>query len=107
MFINNFINQYGSTILYTILTTIISYLGLMLKKIIKTSYDNKIRKEVVEIVCKAVEQLYSDLSGEEKLNKAMESANEMLNEKGILTTDLELRMLIEWAVHSFKNNKYN
>ena len=48
-----------------------------------------------------MEQLYHDLGGPEKLEKAKASAVEMLNEKGIPITDLELSMLIESAVSEF------
>ena len=50
----------------------------------------------------AVNQLYYDLDGPEKLQKAIESASEMLAAKGITVTDLELRMLLEAAVNAAK-----
>ena len=104
MFIKNFINQYGDKILYTIIMAIISYLGITLKRILSILYQNKEKKEIVQTSCKATEQLYSNLTSEEKLNKAITNASQMLKEKGIETTNLELRMLIESTVYSFKNN---
>lgn len=104
MFINNFINQYGDTILYTIITAIISYLGLTIKRLLSILYQNREKKEIVEITCKATEQLYKNLTSEEKLNKAITSASQLLSEKGIKTTNLELRMLIESTVNSLKSN---
>lgn len=54
---------------------------------------------------RAVEQIYTDLHGEEKLNKCIEAASAMLGEKNIVITDIEIRMLIEAAVNEF-NKKF-
>ena len=99
----DFINEYGTTILYTILTAIGGYLGIVVKNLY-TKYINDKTKEAVAKTCvKAVEQIYKDLHGEDKLNKALESATEMLEQKGVAVTELELRMLIESAVAEFNN----
>ena len=45
--------------------------------------------------------LYKNLHGEEKLKEALAAASEMLAEKGITITDLELRVLVEAAVAEF------
>lgn len=42
--------------------------------------------------------LYSESSGEEKLNYAISIAKEMMADKGITIGDLELRMLIEYCI---------
>lgn len=105
MFINNFINQYGTTILYTVIMAIISYLGLLSKKFIKNYYTNKTTKEVVEIVCKMVEKLYPELSHEEKIEKILKNTNEMLSDKEITPTELELRMLISSTIDSLQKIK--
>ena len=97
-----FVNEYGATILYTVLVAIFGYLGTQIKRLYEKYVNTKVKKEVVEATCKYVEQIYSALSGEEKLQKALESASEMLAEKGITVTDLELRVLIEASVNSFK-----
>lgn len=105
IFLNDFFNQYGATILYIILMAIISYIGLIVKKIIKKNYEDKVKKEVVQVVVIAIEQLYSELSGEEKLKKAIENATEMLEDRNIFINDLELRMIIESSVNSFNKHK--
>lgn len=102
--INDFIATYGTTIIYTILTAIASYIGLAVKKIYQKYVNDKTKRDVVETTCKYVEQLYKDLHGEEKLNKAIEYATEILNEKGITISDLELRALIEATVNSFNKS---
>ena len=51
----------------------------------------------------AVNQIYRDLHGEEKLAKCIDSVSAMLCEKGITITEIEIRMLIEAAVNEFNN----
>ena len=97
-FITNFISEYGTQILYMILTAIFGYLGIQAKALADKYINTKVKKEVARTVVQAVEQLYKDLHGEEKLNKALESASVMLAEKGITVSELELKMLIEAAV---------
>ena len=99
----DFISTYGVTILWAIITAVASVLGAFVKKKYTQYVNDKTKKDVVTTVVMAVQQLYYNLEGPEKLQKALESASEMLAEKGITVTDLELRMLIESAVGSFKD----
>ena len=46
-----------------------------------------------------IQQIYKDSEGELKLIKATQVASELLLERGITLSDLELRMLIESAVY--------
>lgn len=96
-----FISDYGTTILYAILTAIGGWLGLWVKNLCTKYINDKTKKSVAKTVVQAVEQLYNDLDGEAKLAKALEGASEMLAEKGISISDLELRMLLEAAVGEF------
>lgn len=100
-FIKIFISEYGTQIAYVILVGIFGYLGVQAKALADKYLNDKTKKAVAKTVVQAVEQIYKDLHGEEKLNKALESASEMLAEKGITVTDLEMRMLIEAAVGEF------
>lgn len=88
----------------TFITAIASYLGVTLKKLFEKHVNTKIKKDVARTVVKAVEQLYKDLHGEEKYNKAVEALSEMLAEKGIAVGELEIRMLIESAVNEFTSS---
>ena len=96
-FVLNFINEYGTTIFYAIITTLAGWIGLQVKNLATKYINDKTKKDVVLVVVKAVKQIYKELNGEEKLCKAIESATEMLAAKGITVTELELRMLIEAA----------
>lgn len=100
-FFKMFISEYGTTILYTIVCGVFAYLGVWVKSLVDKYLNDKTKREVAKTVVKAVEQVYKDLHGEEKLNKALESASEMLEDKGIKFSELEMRMLIEAAVSEF------
>ena len=98
-----FINEYGTTIMYAIMTAIGGYLGLVVKNLYTKFINDKTKQAVAKTVVQGVEQIYKDLHGDEKLNKALTAASEMLAEKGITTSELELRMLIEAAVAEFND----
>ena len=105
-FVKTFISEYGTSILYTILTALAGYLGIVIQKLYTKYINDKIKQAVAKTVVKAVEQIYKDLHGDEKLDMALTSASEMLAEKGISVSNLELRMLIEAAVLEF-NKSFN
>ncbi len=99
--LNEFISQYGTVILYTVLTAIAGFIGTQLKKLYEKYITDKTKKDVVKTCVRAVEQLYKDLHGEEKKQKAVESITAMLSEKGITITELEINLLIEATVSEF------
>lgn len=96
-----FINEYGTTILYTILTALFGYFGIIAKKYFDKWFETKEKKEIAKEVVRFTEQVHKALHGEEKLQKAMEAMSQMLAEKGIHITDLEMKVLLEAAVAEF------
>lgn len=104
--ITGFISAYGVEIMYAILTFIAGWLGTVIKNLATKWLNDKTKQDVAKTCVKAVEQIYKDLHGEEKLNKALEAASEMLHSENITITDIELRMLIEAAVAEF-NDAFN
>lgn len=96
-----FINQYGLEIMYMIFTAIAGYVGIVLKNLCTKYINDKTKQDVARSAVQFVEQVYKNLHGEDKLNAALTAAAEMLTEKGITVTDLELRVLIEAAVSEF------
>ena len=52
-----------------------------------------------------VEQIYTDIHGKEKFEKAKESIISILNDKGIPITDLEMDVLIEAAVQELNKTR--
>lgn len=101
--ITNFISEHGVEILYAIITFVATYLGGYIKSIVTKQFNDKTKQDVAKTCVKAVEQIYKDLHGDEKLQKAIEAASEMLANRNITITDIELRMLIESAVSEFNN----
>ena len=92
---------YALPVIVAALTAFAGFIGTQVKKLYEKYINDKTKEAVVRTCVKAAEQLYHDLGGPEKLKKAQEGAVEMLNEKGIPITDLELSMLIESAVSEF------
>ena len=92
---------YALPIIAAAITALAGFLGAQLKGLYQ-KYVNDKTKEAVDRTCvKAVEQLYHDLGGPEKLEKAKEGIEQMLNEKGIPITELEMNLLIEAVVSEF------
>ena len=86
-------------ILATFLTGLFTYIGTRLKKVYEEKVNNETAKIVVDNAVRYVEQVYKDLHGEEKLEKAMEQVSQVLVSKGISISDAEIYMLIESAVY--------
>jgi hypothetical protein len=96
-----FINEYGMQLLYAIITAIAGYVGIAVKSLFTKYINDKTKLDVAKCAVKYVEQVYKDLHGDDKLNMALSAASDMLAEKGITITDLELRVLVEAAVAEF------
>lgn len=102
---NELMNQLQPIIMnaaVVILTAIGSYVGLKVKTFVKEKADTDTKKKIVETTCKYVEQIYKDLDGATKLEKAKDNILAQLNEKGISISELELDVLIEATVNGFK-----
>lgn len=97
-----FIAQYGMEIISTAVMAIFGFVGICLKNVIKKFSDERTKEQVCKTVVKAVEQMYSDLTGTEKYEKAVENITDMLTEKGISATELEVQMLIESCIKEMK-----
>lgn len=100
-FLTQFINDYGMEIIGAVATAIAGFLGMVVKNLVTKFLNDKTKQDIAKIVVQGIEQCYQALSGPEKLQKAIETATEMLNEKGIKVTEVELRMLLENAVGEF------
>ena len=98
-----FINEYGMQILYTVVMAIAGYIGIFIKNLVAEYLNDKTKQAVAKTAVQFVEQVYKDLHGEEKLNAALSAVSELLAEKNIIISDLEMRVLIEAAVSEFNN----
>ena len=95
------VQTYAPTILYSVLVAVAGFLGACAKRIWERISADQTKKEVAETVVRAVEQMYKDLRGEEKKEKAVEGIRQMLDAKGITIADIEIEMLLEAAVAEF------
>lgn len=60
-------------------------------------------KDLANLAVAMTEQIYVDLKGEEKKNKAIEVFLEVLGKKGIKLSDTEINMYIESAVKAMND----
>lgn len=97
-------------ILLPALATLIAGWFAILGNKMKIAYEEKIntqvKKNVVQTTVEYVQQVWKDLEGPEKLQKAITQASIILNEKNIPVSETELRTLIESAVYGL-NQGFN
>ena len=89
-------------VLGTALLGLAGFLGTQLQAAWKRVADDKTKKSVVQTCVGAVEQLYKELDGEGKKQKAIENISKMLEAKNIPITQLEIEQLLEAAVAAMK-----
>lgn len=90
-----FMSTYGISLIGSIITAVIGFLGILIKRMIEKYLNTKEKRKIAKDVVMFVEQVYKGCHGEEKLNYALEAAKEMLIEAGIGFNELEMRVLIE------------
>lgn len=100
--LNELFGTYLIPAVVTVVGAIASWIGVQLKKLYTDKVNTKEKQDVVESTVTYVQQVYGDLKGEEKLEKALETASDWLTSKGINVSDSELRVLIESAVYNMK-----
>ena len=97
-----FLQPYLTEILGTIFLAVATFIGTSIKKLYKDYINTKTKKEIVECTVKYVDQVFKELHGQEKFDKAVEKSLEWMNEKGINISQTELEILIEASVNEFK-----
>ena len=100
--LNELFGTYLIPAVVTVVGAIASWVGVQLKKLYTEKVNTKEKQEVVQSTITYIQQVYGDLKGEEKLEKALETASDWLTSKGINVSDSELRVLIESAVYNMK-----
>ena len=99
---NEILNQFIQIlmpVLATFITGVFTYIGNKIKNAYQKEINDETAKTVVKDVVRFVEQVYGDIHGKEKLQKAIEQVSIILQEKGIKITETEIMMLIESAVY--------
>lgn len=87
----------------TVLMCVAGVVGYQIKKAYNKYVDTNEKIAVVNSTVQYVEQVFTDLHGQEKLQKAIDRASELLTQKGINVSSDELETLIESAVNGFNN----
>jgi len=98
---NEMFVAYVLPVIAAFITGMAGYIGTQIKRLYEKYVNNKVKQDVVRTCVKAAEQLYNDLGGPVKLEKAKEGVRQMLEEKGIPISELELNLLIESVVSEF------
>lgn len=83
----------------TVVAVLFGYLGVKVKQLYNKYVDTQVEKDVVDSTVKYVEQIFTDIHGEDKLNEALKQASSILQEKGIQVSQDQLKTLIESAVY--------
>ena len=98
---NEIIKEIILYILGLAIPVVFGWLGMQLKKLAAKYLDNQEKKAIARAVVQFVEQVFTDLHGEEKLEQAMVRAEGLLLSKGIEFSALEMETRIEAAVAEF------
>ena len=104
-----YLDGYLAQITLTIFLALAAWLGVQAKKLYKKHITTEMQQKVCRTAVQFVEQVYQDIHGPEKLQKAMERASVLLAEHGIKITEYELVTMLEAAVaefnHAFERNQ--
>jgi len=105
-------SEYIQPILGPILTAILGYIGLRVKKYLdskmadlKKSSAEKLKSDTITKVVQAVEQIYQNLHGEAKFQAARQNILKILSDNGVEISDTELGMGVEAAVRAINQEK--
>lgn len=86
-----------------VLTTIAGIVGKKINDFYELKANTVLKRRVVRECVAMAEQMYHDLSGPEKKQRAADAIVERLNQCGVPITALELDHMIEAAVASFND----
>lgn len=92
---NEFMAQVGWHIVGLILAAIVTYLLAFVKSKLACWFDTSEKKKIARQCVLFVEQVYKDVHGQEKLERALEAVEPLLKERGIPFDALEMRVWIE------------
>ena len=95
------INLYGAEILGTLLLALAGIIAMVTKNLVSKYLDTDTKRTLAKVVVQFIEQTYKNLHGDDKLNAALTVLADMLQEKGIHASELEMKVMIESAVAEF------
>ena len=103
---NEILATYAMEIIKVIALMIFTIIGVCAAKLQAKYINTETKRKVAATTVAYIEQVYKDLHGDEKLTRALAVAASILSQKGIKTTDEELKVLIEAAVKKMNDAYY-
>ena len=101
MYFEYFIYNYGMELIGLLMVAILGTLGNVAKDIYREHVNDDTKRAIARAAAAFVEQAWKSLHGFDKLQKALETAQELLSKKGIAFDADEMMVLIEAAVAEF------
>lgn len=95
---NYFVTNYGTQLIGLILCAVFGCIAYAAKQIVRTYLNDETKLGIARTVVRFVEQVWTEIHGQDKLQKALETAEEMLRKKNIPFDADEMMVLIEAAV---------
>lgn len=102
-----FVSTYGMQLLAAITTAILGGIGMAIRNAARRWLDDDTKRTVAKTAVAFAEQIFQNLHGAEKMEKAMETACALLREKGICWEVNELKILLEAAVLEMNRQSRN
>lgn len=101
----NIVSIYAQQVIQIVVTIIFGVLGIVIRRLMTQYINTDTKRVLARDVVRAVEQIYKDLHGEDKMAQALNYMADMLAEYGIHITGAEMRMLLEAAVGEFNSQR--
>ena len=102
----NWILEIAREILLTagtaVLFSVAAWLGRLMGKCWKEKFTDESSKSIAKTCVEAVEMIYRESGGAEKMDHAIRFASQMMEEKGISLPPDRLRLLLEAALAEWK-----
>ena len=99
--IEYFIYNYGMELIGLLLAAILGCLGKAIGNIYREHVNDATKRAIAKTCAAFVEQVWKNLHGADKLQKALETAQKLLAKKGIVFDADEMMVYIEAAVAEF------
>lgn len=99
-------HEYSFQILLLIVCAVATAIGFDCRELYKRHIDSQEKEAVAFSAAAFVEQVFHNLHGIQKMNKALETAETLLASRGIKFSAAEMMILIEAAVGQF-NDAFN
>ncbi len=90
------------SLLGAVLTFVAAKIGACIGAWYREKITNETLRSVAQTCVRAVEQMYKEWGGAQKLEKALSMGEEMLRKKGIKIEKDEMRVLLEAALNELK-----